>query len=384
MNKTISAEATSYFYTENAFAVVHFNMPGFHLMTNMVDLPIVAHIGVEVGEGIELEWDFRPQVCLSMSLKWPNAPYVHAVGGLNHPKNDHGMVVMRLCDLPELFKILRYLCAQTIPHSVLIGSSRGEACRLRPAPRWSQLEVSMTNWSQMYRPLSQSKQNVVLELLESLLGAGHGIRVQGFAESAQRVRGLERAMNRSLVWPLAFLTDHFAMNRRMMREADRVALDGGLQTAMARYEALHSFLKACYSLIWTEFRMWPAVEQFIRICGSHYRLDLGCSVAGLHIRLRNYDGARLQVRQCLAIPWMAGQAHSWTMHLHTILDLAACESDGHFKLAYATIQGFIDVLELLPTSDTWIAHDIAVLKEALKGRGGEVSIRFHGSVRSIS
>ena len=70
VNKTVGSEAAAFFHRQNSFTLVEFRMIGFELMSKLVDLPIVASVGLYAPKRIS------KSASLMITLSWENVPYL--------------------------------------------------------------------------------------------------------------------------------------------------------------------------------------------------------------------------------------------------------------------------------------------------------------------
>lgn len=180
--------------------------------------------------------------------------------------------------------------------------------------------------------------------------------------------GPQYGTGRSLVWPLAFLTDALTVFRDMMRRAHSIALGGDLRAALARHTTLVSLLDACYYIIREEVSDLRAVHYF----DAHvyaYRRDLHLAMASMNIRLGWYREADINMEDFFRSECDEDSARSWATHLESIVSITLASSyenpeDDDNVLSVASLQARlrdeIDVLQNVDVIESDLAHDIAV------------------------
>ncbi|KAK3715118.1 hypothetical protein LTR37_007328 [Vermiconidia calcicola] len=293
VNKTLGDEAKQQLYSKSAFVKIDFDMPGFHQLLHLANVPVLAEANIE----------HFPHFALKVDLLWKTPPWVKLCEYLHEltPSHDRGSVLMLTQDFRRFCEMLKYQCQFTSPRCVYVNTSAGLEVKPVVVEVSEPPTIKVTCRTTVLTALSDQHQAALLNDLRTVTGAGYKLTISGFADHALS-RAVKESMSPRIIWVRAMEWDRLELGLLKKREADKLALLHDIRGATHRYNLLMDYWYAPHAGV---TKLIPR-DGFDRARGaaylrwSYFLFDLCMSRAtpnmrvGGNLKMASDDTAELQ------------------------------------------------------------------------------------------
>ena len=210
----------------------------------------------------------------------------------------------------------------------------------------------------------RERQASVLNDLETVIGAGYDLILEGFS-SIKKAKEVKYKIAPSLIWEDALYWDRLDVALQRKQAADELALAGDFRGALDRFECIFDhLLSRCMGFSSPELTKGAPTLRW------HYlHFDLYMSRAALNLRLESIPQMVLQDIETLEDGdfyerMISEKMHLQLVHILTLARLLSVDDNATFEEC-DTIWTFFDFIEQIPVKDDYVAHDEAILKAAV-------------------
>ena len=228
VNKATRDDVAQYLIHENTFVLVTFDMPDFHRMLHLCNVPIVTdrHLGSFNLHSVDLDlyWTTPSPVLV--------AEYKEQPGTIGHQS---GRVLMFATDFPKLCNMLKFQCAYAFPRCVYVMTGRTAKLRIVGMPKKEPLKIKL----EFLQPLKPSRQTSILNALQTITGGGYDLTLKGvsnieYANASELIEEARRRMAPRIIWLRALAWEQLQITHQIKKYADGLVAKGDIEGALHR------------------------------------------------------------------------------------------------------------------------------------------------------